>query len=87
MGGLPNENKGSDQMAVIVGTNQALLPTSTAAMRLRQPTKSLYSGGDSMETDLSDNETVFVTTEDDGAGGTVTFVQNIKGEVERTSSQ
>merc|ERR1712126_336718 len=48
--------------------------------RLQNPTKSSYSGSYHMETDMSDNETVFVTTEDDGAGGTVTFVQNIQGE-------
>ena len=80
MDGLHNQNEDSDQINVIVGTSQNLLPTSSAAMRLRQPPKTMYSGGDQMETDLSDNETVFVTTEDDGAGGTVTFVQNIKGE-------
>ena len=68
-------------MEIIVGTNSNLIPSSAAAaLKLPHPTKSSYSGSYHMETDMSDNETVFVTTEDDGAGGTVTFVQNIKGE-------
>ena len=68
-------------MDVIVGTNSNLIPSSSAAaLRLQHPTKPSYSGSYHMETDMSDNETVFVTTEDDGAGGTVTFVQNMKGE-------
>ena len=49
-------------------------------MKLHEQTTTLYSGSHQIETDITDNETVFVTTEDDGAGGTVTFVQNIKGE-------
>ena len=61
--------------------NQTFIPTSTSSVtKLQQQTATLYSGSHQIETDITDNETVFVTTEDDGAGGTVTFVQNIKGE-------
>ena len=68
-------------MEVIVGTNSNFIPVSSAAaLTFQHPTKSTYSGSYHMENDISDNETVFVTTEDDGAGGTVTFVQNIKRE-------
>ena len=79
--GTTNENIRPNQIDVIVEPTSNLIPSSSeAALRLQHPTKSSYSGNYRMETDMSDNETVFVTTEDDGAGGTVTFVQNIKGE-------
>ena len=61
--------------------NPSLIPmSSSSATKHHEQTATLYSGSHQIETDITDNETVFVTTEDDGAGGTVTFVQNIKGE-------
>ena len=64
---------------VIVDTNQTLVPTSNV-VTLQNPDSRLQLMGRQNENELSDSETVFVTTEDDGAGGTVTFVQNIKGQ-------
>ena len=66
-------------MTYIVNTNQGLgqdLP----GMDLQKPPKSSCTIGHPLDGDLSDSETVFVTTEDDGAGGTVTFVRNLKGD-------
>ena len=61
--------------------NPTILPiSSSSAIKLSEQTATLYPTSHQIETDITDNETVFVTTEDDGAGGTVTFVQNIKGE-------
>ena len=61
--------------------NQNLISNSSSSViKLHEQSATLYSGSHQIETDITDNETVFVTTEDDGAGGTVTFVQNIKGE-------
>ena len=67
----------SDQMAGFVGSNQ---PASTSIELQRQTEQLCSRVSHTVENDLSDNDTVYVTTEDDGVGGTVTFVQNIKGE-------
>ena len=66
-------------MTVIVDTNQTMVPSSNV-VTLHNQDKRMGRISRPTESDLSDSETVFVTTEDDGAGGTVTFVQNIKGQ-------
>ena len=67
----------SDQMTGFVGSNQS----ASTNIELQRQTEQLCSSvSHTVENDLSDNDTVYVTTEDDGVGGTVTFVQNIKGE-------
>ena len=65
-------------MTVIVNTNQTLAQAPTD-MALHKPAKSSCTIGHPLESDYSDSDTVFVTTEDDGAGGTVTFVRNLQG--------
>lgn len=76
---LSIEKSNSDEMTVIVDTNQTMVPSSNV-VTLHNQDKRMGRISRPTESDLSDSETVFVTTEDDGAGGTVTFVQNIKGQ-------
>ena len=67
----------SDEMTVIVdATNQHLVPTSGMTV-FSQQEKKIFTVDNKIASDHIEGETVFVTTEDDGAGGTITYVQNL----------
>ena len=74
------ETADSEEMTVIVdGTNQQLVPTSGMTV-FNQQEKKIYTVNNKIASDHIEGETVFVTTEDDGAGGTITYVQNLPGD-------
>jgi len=74
------EKADSDEMTVIVdATNQQLVPTSGMTV-FKQQEKKIYTVNNKIASDHMEGETVFVTTEDDGAGGTITYVQNLPGD-------
>ena len=74
------ERADSDEMTVIVdATNQQLVPTSGMTV-FNQQEKKIYTVNNKVASDHIEGETVFVTTEDDGAGGTITYVQNLPGD-------
>ena len=71
------EKADSDEMTVIVdATNQHLVPTSGMTV-FNQQEKKIFTVDNKIASDHIEGETVFVTTEDDGAGGTITYVQNL----------
>ena len=74
------ERADSDEMTVIVdATDQQLVSTSGIPVFSRQE-KKIYTVNNKVASDHIEGETVFVTTEDDGAGGTITYVQNLPGD-------
>ena len=74
------EKADSDEMTVIVdATDQQLVPTSGIPV-FSQQEKKIYTVNNKVASDHIEGETVFVTTEDDGAGGTITYVQNLPGD-------
>ena len=74
------EKADSDEMTVIVdATNQHLVPTSGMTV-FNQQEKKIFTVDNKIASDHIEGETVFVTTEDDGAGGTITYVQNLPGD-------
>ena len=72
------EKNNPNQMTVILNTNQTMDHASTS-MTLHKQAKTSCTVGHPLESDYSDSDTVFVTTEDDGVGGTVTLIRNLKG--------
>ena len=74
------ETADSEEMTVIVdATNQHLVPTSGMTV-FNQQEKKIFTVDNKIASDHIEGETVFVTTEDDGAGGTITYVQNLPGD-------
>ena len=64
--------------SIIVDSNQALFQSSLTDNRLSEKQIVSCTVGHMQESEFSDSETVFVTTEDDGAEATVTFLKNSK---------